>query len=380
MRLTLVFMAAICSLVAMAHDFEAGGIYYNINSDGSTVSVTYKGSSFTDDMYRYEGNVTIPSSASYGGKTYTVTGIAASAFQMCFELTGVSIPSTVNNIQSNAFLGCSNLTSFTLPASVTFLGPLILNGCTGLNSIVVEEANTTYDSRNGCNAIIHKSTNKLLFASNSTVIPATVTAINDYAFQTLSITSVEIPESLKSIGYKAFSGCQKLDSLILHDQFLSIGANAFENCIAMKKLVIGSSVNNIGDYAFYKCSALQSVTTRIKDPDAVVYANGSSAYTHIFDYVNRATIPLYIPHGTLNAYKADFHWNDFKNMIEVIEVPGDVTQDGYTNVSDVTALYNFIIYGGDFTYYNTMDVNGDGYRNSADVTAVYNYILGTTDE
>ena len=54
--------------------------------------------------------------------------------------------------------------------------------------------------------------------------------------------------------------------------------------------------------------------------------------------------------------------------------PLDVNQDGSITASDVTALYNYIIYG-DNTYVATSDVNGDGSITASDVTMVYNYIL-----
>jgi len=54
---------------------------------------------------------------------------------------------------------------------------------------------------------------------------------------------------------------------------------------------------------------------------------------------------------------------------------GDVNGDGAVNVSDVTALYNYIL-NGDLTFLSNSDVNGDGSVNASDVTAVYNIILG----
>lgn len=52
----------------------------------------------------------------------------------------------------------------------------------------------------------------------------------------------------------------------------------------------------------------------------------------------------------------------------------DVNGDGAVTASDVTALYNHILYG-DMTYYASSDVNGDGAVTASDVTAVYNVIL-----
>lgn len=56
-------------------------------------------------------------------------------------------------------------------------------------------------------------------------------------------------------------------------------------------------------------------------------------------------------------------------------VYGDVDGDGYVNVVDVTAVYNYLL-EGDETFLATSDVDGDGYITVADITIIYNIILG----
>ena len=56
-------------------------------------------------------------------------------------------------------------------------------------------------------------------------------------------------------------------------------------------------------------------------------------------------------------------------------VAGDVNGDGEVTGSDVTALYNHILFGQDTEIFNG-DQNGDGEVTGSDVTAVYNIILG----
>ena len=91
---------------ASAHDFEVDGIYYNKNSDGTSVSVTYKGSYYYSYDNEYSGTVTIPASVTYSGKTYSVTSIGSSAFEDCSGLTSVVIPNSVTSIDSSAFEDC----------------------------------------------------------------------------------------------------------------------------------------------------------------------------------------------------------------------------------------------------------------------------------
>ena len=91
---------------ASAHDFVVDGIYYNINSDGTSVSVTYKGSSSVDYDNEYSGAVTIPASVTFSGKTYSVTSIGNAAFYDCSGLTSVVIPNSVKSIGYDAFADC----------------------------------------------------------------------------------------------------------------------------------------------------------------------------------------------------------------------------------------------------------------------------------
>lgn len=85
-----------------AYDFEAGDIYYNINDDGTSVTVISCG-------IRYSGDIVIPSTVTYGGKTYSVTGIGERAFYDCYSLASVSIGNGVTSIGDLAFYDCTSL-------------------------------------------------------------------------------------------------------------------------------------------------------------------------------------------------------------------------------------------------------------------------------
>lgn len=64
----------LCSITASAHDFNVDGIYYNITSSTDlTVEVSYRGSSSSYYSNEYRGAVTIPSTVTYNGNTYSVT-------------------------------------------------------------------------------------------------------------------------------------------------------------------------------------------------------------------------------------------------------------------------------------------------------------------
>ena len=125
--------------------------------------------------------------------------------------------------------------SITIPASVTSIGEKVFHDCECLATIIVDKNNTTYDSRNECNAIIETATNKLLYGCAKTVIPNTVISINDRAFVGCrQLRSIKIPESVIEIGEYAFGFCDTLTSISIPKSVTKISSNAFEGCDSLK--------------------------------------------------------------------------------------------------------------------------------------------------
>ena len=90
------------------YDFKAGGIYYHINADGTSVEMTFSRRGYT-------GDIVIPSTVEYKGKTYSVTSIGYRAFSGCTSLASISLPEGVTRIGEGAFSGCTSLASISLP-------------------------------------------------------------------------------------------------------------------------------------------------------------------------------------------------------------------------------------------------------------------------
>ncbi len=272
------------SIPSIAYDCKVDGIYYDLNNDDKTASVTYIGFYSSNNKDAYVGNIIIPKSTTYNGTTYSVTSIGNRAFHGCSGLTSVTIPNSVTSIGEyafyycsgltsvtipnsvtsigyNAFADCSGLTSVTIPNSVTSIGSSAFSCCSGLTSVTVDKNNGTYDSRDNCNAIIETSTNKLIVGCNNTIIPNSVTAISEYAFFRCSgLTSVTIGNSVTTIGEFAFYGCSKITSVTIPNSVTSIGNYAFYNCSGLTSVTIPNSVTSIGYGAFANCSGLTSVT------------------------------------------------------------------------------------------------------------------------
>ncbi len=190
------------------------------------------------DKAGFKGEAKIVSKITYKGNTYEVLTISRSAFYSCKVLTSIKMPNSVTSIGLGAFSGCS-----------------------GLTSIVIDKSNSIYDSRDNCNAIITTQNNELIVGSKNTTIPNSVKSIGGYAFSGCSgLTSITIPNSVTSIGYQAFSGCSGLTSITIPNSVKSIEEYTFNGCTGLTSVTIGNSVTSIGNRAFSGCTGLTSVT------------------------------------------------------------------------------------------------------------------------
>ena len=375
----LLILLLFSSFSTLAYDCKVAGIYYDLNNDDKTASVTYMGLGSSDNKDAYVGNIIIPESTTYNGTTYSVTSIGDGAFLDCSGLTSVTvdnnngtynsrnncnaiietstnslivgckntiIPNSVTSIGNSAFYGCSGLTSVTIPNSVTYIGISAFercsgltsvtipnsvtsigygafSGCSGLTSVVVDKNNGTYDSRDNCNAIIDTSTNKLIVGCKNTTIPNSVT----------------------SIGYGAFDGCSGLTSVTIPNSVTSIGEAAFYGCSGLTSVTIPNSVTSIGKYAFEDCFWLTRLVSLAVEPP--ICGEG------VFEEVDKTTCQLLVPEESINKYKTADQWKKFMNIY------------GFNGVDDVSvdtldALYEV---------YNLQGVRvGSGMR-EAEVTA-----------
>ena len=88
------FAALLTGLQVLAYDFEANGLYYEINETPGTVSVTY------NNDVKYSGAIVVPSTVEHDGTTYTVTRIGEVAFAAC-DITSIDMPNTITGQSEN---------------------------------------------------------------------------------------------------------------------------------------------------------------------------------------------------------------------------------------------------------------------------------------
>ena len=335
-KLSSLILLALLPVVASAYDAYIDGIYYSFSGDDAIV--TY----YENDegsVPKYSGDVVIPSSVTYNGKTYSVTRISNSAFGGCSGLTSVTIPNSVTRIGTIAFAYCSKLTSITIPESVTYLESEIFYKCSNLASVTIK----------GNVPSIEECTFRECSKLTTIVLPNSLKFIGSEAFKDCtSLTSITIPENVTAISVGAFEGCISLTSVNIPSKMEMIDSSVFENCSALTSITIPEGVKLIHYEAFADCTSLATVVLSSSVTDIVTYAfRGCSSLADVYCYsaippgkpsyasvmpdpgyyvfkdcpIDSAT--LHVPVASITAYRTTSPWSEFGSIVAVDVPPSD---------------------------------------------------------
>ena len=211
-----------------------------------------------------------------------VTAIQEYAFYES-ELAEINLPTTLKTIYGHAFAHCHNLQTVVIPNSVEDIHSHVFYYCSSLTSF--QGKFTSED-------------NKCLIV-NGTVVAYAYPGIKEYT----------IPEGVTSIETCTFSGYNyTLETIHFPSTLLTIGQEAFERCHALKDVVIPPSVTEIKKYAFQWCPAMNSITIQAVSPPVL----GQDAFYDTGD------APIYVPGGSLEAYKTAAIWSSYADRIQAI--------------------------------------------------------------
>ena len=294
-----------------------------------------------------------------------LTSIGDDAFSYCSALTSVSFPESLTSIGAEAFYGCSAITSVSLPKDLTSIGRYVFNSCTALTTVSFPESLAAIGEAAfySCSALKSVSFPESLTtigysafsdctSLTSVTFPDGYIVVGTYAFYKCSnLTEVNtpsleawykiefydysnpnyyannllidgkelsgvviIPEDWTKVPTAIYAGCDAVTEFILPKSITSISSYAFSGCSALSSIVLPEGVTSISYSAFANCSALQKVVCLNPTAPRCDYN-----FNDIFDENTLNTGELYVPEASLDNYKNDRNWKDFKNIKPIIQ-------------------------------------------------------------
>lgn len=272
----------------------------------------------------------------------SVISIGQGAFQECTALASVKIPDGVTSIENGTFQECRNLTSIEIPNGVTSIGGGAFASCSKLRTIVIPDSVIAIGS-NAFRATAYYNndsnwdSNGMLYYGNF-LIGASGTLSGAYT----------IKPNTKLIAGSVFSWCEQLTSIEIPDSVVTIGESAFYHCSELKSVTIGKGVTSIGMAAFHWCDKLQKVIIS----DLAAWCNIE------FEYASNPLINH--AHLYLGAEK-----------VNELVIPDEVTEikkDAFYNCDWLTSV----------TLHSGMTIREEAFQNCTGLTDIH--FKGTVEE
>ena len=228
----------------------------------------------------------------------SVKSIGKAAFANCNSLEEVVIPDQLNEIREQAFIYCNALKKISLPSIITSIGEYTFFYCSALTEITIPEGVTSigYRAFGYCGAL------------TSIKLPESLKSIGKQAFQQCSVLKgLTLPKNVSNIEESAFSSCKGLENLVIEGA-AKIGKSAFSSCLGLATITLSAEVDSIGTSAFSSCRNLMSITVQATTPPP----GGSRMFN------NTNNCPIYVPTGSVEAYKTAEYWSDYADRIQAI--------------------------------------------------------------
>lgn len=266
------------------------------------------------------------------------------------KVTSVSIPSQIDGkpvteIRTRAFQDCKDLSKITIPSSVSEIGDYAFYGCEKLTSAGPIGGGYNYEF-------------------------GWETKIPDYAFETLPLIDISIPDTIKEIGMAACGGCHELKSVMIPGSVKSIGDFAFNNCSELLNVNFSSGVERIAMSAFDGCSSLSSIII----PDSVTEI-GREAFGRCGNlgsvFIPNSVTKIY-PFAFLDCYKLQVFYSGSEREWCEIEYDVDFTHKNF---------WDPLFYRGSHFHFNAHPEDMPGYEpGDTPVTSSYKVYCNNSEE
>lgn len=325
-----------------------------------------------------------------------VVNIGNSAFEGCSNLTSISLPNSVKNLGRDAFQDCSNLTDITIGGNVSKINSGTFWGCTSLACITISDSVTSIDSSafygcenltdiyigggvsdiylygsvaspafSGCINLenITVSSQNAVYSSEDGVLFDKEKQILYYYPRGKMQTTYSIPSSVIKIEQDAFSGCNRLTSIIIPDGVQTIGSSAFQGCSNLKNILIPNSVTDIWSGAFQNCYELTNVVLSTQLTE-ISYGLFKSC---------RNITDIIIPTGITSVDNEAFSYCE---KLTSITIPDSVSTIGNYTFDNCNSLQD-IYYLGNQSQWETLKIGN--YNDSLYTATIHYNSVGPSD-
>ena len=210
------------------------------------------------------------------------------------NLVEITLPSSLNDLNA-LFYGCSKLKTINIPGTITNeLDTGFCTGCKALEKITLWNSTTeAFEESGSFNG--YRIEKRAIYTGNILCIyygkafeqapefAEGITTIYGNAFNSCSMTSVEIPDTVTLMESEVFYNCKKLSSVVLSSGLSNIQASTFYNCTSLTTVTIPNSPLTIKASAFPNCDALTTVnylgTEEERNSKLVIESNGNEKLT-----------------------------------------------------------------------------------------------------
>lgn len=200
--------------------------------------------------------------------TENITSYSNKAFQGCTKLDGIVINEAVTSIPGDFCKDCTSLTSIVIPSNVTVINGYAFHGCSSLASVTNNSEKITAIVGNafaGCPITEFK-------------FPAVLKEIGAAAFNGAKFTSVNLPNSITTLGNGVFENCKNLTYLRLPEGYTGTIPHDFVKSTGEMILVVPKTCTGIAtQYSLQNTGITSIVFTGTADSDFVDSVQATAA-------------------------------------------------------------------------------------------------------
>ena len=361
---------ALTTFMASAEPFNVDGLYYEVLSSNEVAVVASP-----DGIYQSINDVNIPDKVEHSGMQYSVTRVAAGAFEgaqmqtltissaiteigpRAFMNSSVAI-ATLNEagdvpltIADSAFMGCRYLYMITFPERLESIGVDAFKRSSLENLVIPHSVKSIGNSafsqnyslmsvefKDGRSAPVVLGTD--IFSNcvelNFVTLPQGIAMLPPRTFLNTGLTEFTIPATLDTIGNQCFGSCRNLVTVACEEggthPFI-IQDSAFIECVSMyhnnqmTQFLVRENVETIGEYAFGHCSSMIEFSLAPDIPP-------TTAATAFFDLSPR--VLFYVLEKSFDRFAGLEAWERF-----------------------YPAKFNMLLYHSDTAPYNTLCVTSE---------------------